>query len=102
MGYMGGEKNANWKGGIGPLRHREMGRIEYKEWRGKVFERDNYQCIMCGKIKTYLQADHIKSWSDYPNLRYDLKNGRTLCMSCHYFVTFGREMPQGIKWGKFI
>jgi 5-methylcytosine-specific restriction endonuclease McrA len=56
----------------------------YKTWRKSVFERDNYTCQYpkC-KRRGYVQAHHIKRWADYPLLRYDLKNGITLCRRCH-------------------
>jgi 5-methylcytosine-specific restriction endonuclease McrA len=28
-------------------------------------------------------ADHIKPWCKHPELRYDLNNGRTLCVECY-------------------
>lgn len=47
-----------------------------------------------------LQVDRIKSWSIYPDLRFDQNNCRTLCSKCHYKITYGREMPNDIKsWG---
>jgi len=60
-----------------------LGRTEYKTWRKLVFERDDYTCQMCKKRGVVLQADHIKSWTFYPDLRYELSNGRTLCVDCH-------------------
>lgn len=30
-----------------------------------------------------IEADHIKPWAYYPDLRYELDNGRTLCLKCH-------------------
>lgn len=97
-GFMAGEKHYNWKGGSGTFRHQEMGRTKYAEWRKAIFERDNYTCVECSE-KGYIQADHIKSWAKYPELRYELDNGRTLCMNCHYAKTFNRPMPKGLKWG---
>jgi hypothetical protein len=64
-----------------------------------VFKRDNYTCQMCGQYNGNLQVDHIKSWSKHPELRFELENCRTLCMACHYYLTFKRKMPEGIVWG---
>jgi len=64
-------------------RVKDMGRLEYRLWRQGVFERDNYTCQHCGKVGYKLAADHIKPYSTHPELRYDIDNGRTLCMSCH-------------------
>lgn len=64
-----------------------------------VFERDNYTCQMCGSGGD-LQVDHIQSWSEYIELRFSMDNCRTLCVKCHYKITFGKPMPKNIKgWG---
>ena len=57
--------------------------MEYKLWRKAVFERDNYTCIWCGYKGNKLQADHIKPFADYPELRFAIDNGRALCVDCH-------------------
>lgn len=57
---------------------------EYKTWRKNVFQRDNYTCVKCGDDKGgNLEADHIKDFALYPELRLDINNGRTLCKNCH-------------------
>ena len=56
---------------------------EAKEWRKAVFERDNYTCQYCKVRGGYLEADHIKPFAFFPELRFVLSNGRTLCRKCH-------------------
>lgn len=58
-------------------------RPEYIAWRKAVFERDNYTCQMCSQRGGELQADHIKPFAFFPELRTELSNGRTLCKDCH-------------------
>lgn len=66
---------------------------KYKNWRISVFKRDNYTCVFCGQIGGKLNADHIKPFSIYKEFRYDLDNGRTLCLNCHYKTdTYGSKM----------
>jgi len=82
--FMRGDRSTNWKGGIAYPRNLVMARSEYKEWRKKVFERDNFTCQKCGDdIGGNLQAHHIKKFSKHPELRYDVNNGVTLCTTCH-------------------
>jgi len=72
-----------WKGGVTSKNRIIRGSFEYKQWREAVFKRDDYTCQHCGDRGVYLQADHIKPFALYPELRLDLNNGRTLCLPCH-------------------
>ena len=70
-----------------------------KEMQMKVFERDDFTCQICGERGGDLQVDHIQSWAGYPELRFEMDNCRTVCMACHYYLTFKRKLPKGVKWG---
>lgn len=90
-----GVKSHFWRGGVSKKNRTEraniMVSVEYKIWRRAVFERDKYQCIWGGKVHgNKLQADHIKSFAYFPELRFAIDNGRTLCEDCHRKTdTFG-------------
>jgi hypothetical protein len=61
---------------------------EYTTWRTQVFRRDKFTCVFCGARNgngksVILNADHIKPVAEYPNLIYEVENGRTLCHECH-------------------
>ena len=73
----------NWKGGISTQNHIIRHSLEYRLWRIAVFERDNYTCIWCFTRGGELNADHIKPFAYYPELRFAIDNGRTLCVACH-------------------
>lgn len=62
----------------------------YTKWRKSIYERDDYTCQICHKRGVRIQADHIKPFAWYPELRFELSNGRTLCVDCHRMTpTYG-------------
>lgn len=79
-----GEKAPSWKGGITPINKSIRNSPKYKVWRTKVYKRDDYTCQNCGikGLKT-LQVHHLKSFSEYPKLRFIMPNAITLCLNCH-------------------
>lgn len=84
MPHISGENHWNWKGGN---LHGTRGWIQRK-FRNAVLERDNYRCVLCGESEKDLIADHIKPWAEYPELRGDVDNGRTLCVDCNREQTY--------------
>jgi len=93
-----GEKAPNWKGGITPENLKIRGRIELRLWREAVFTRDNWICQKCqirsgmGKA-VILHSHHVKNFAQYPELRFAINNGITLCKNCHmeFHNKYGRE-----------
>lgn len=55
---------------------------KYRIWKKEVFRLDNNKCARCGS-KYKLAAHHILSWEERPDLRFEVKNGLTLCCVCH-------------------
>ena len=81
--YKVGEKSNNWQGGLTKESIRIRRLAKYKNWRKSVFKRDDYTCQECGQHGGYLTGHHIKSFAYYPELRFELDNGLTLCELCH-------------------
>ena len=84
--WIKGKHPIAWNKGLGKgirtERMKEMDGWRYIQWRRKVFQRDNYICQKCRQKGGKLIADHIKMWLLYPELRYNINNGQTLCKDC--------------------
>jgi hypothetical protein len=56
----------------------------YVGWRRAVWLRDNFKCKTANpNCAGRIEAHHILAWRDYPELRYQVNNGITLCHSHH-------------------
>ncbi len=66
-----------WAGG-----QNERMNPEANKWRKAVFERDKFYCRRCHSRRK-LEAHHIYPFGQYPERRWDLANGVTLCRECH-------------------
>lgn len=67
-------------------RSRGLGSQRQAVWAGAVRKRDDFTCRHCGKHGGDLHAHHVQTWKDAPDLRFDVDNGLTLCIPCHYKV----------------
>jgi hypothetical protein len=57
---------------------------QYKYWMINVKNRDGWQCKINNEdCFGRLEARHILSWKEYPELRYNIDNGITLCKHHH-------------------
>jgi len=66
-------------------------------WRTKVYNRDHYRCVLCGRGNCRIAPHHILPKSLLPKLKYHVSNGATLCSRCHR-KTFKREL----QWVEII
>ena len=81
-----GEKHANYNANLTDeerLKARDV--WENVLWRRDVFAKDAYTCVVCGDAKGgNLEAHHLNGWADFPESRFDVGNGVTLCEKCHH------------------
>lgn len=82
-----GENHWKWRGGVTTEHTKIRMSIEYRLWREAVFARDNWTCQECGIKGGELHPHHIKPFALYPELRFAIDNGQTLCVVCHLVVT---------------
>jgi len=92
-----GKNSRNWKGGKTDLTRCIHSLSNYKEWRTKIFIRDNWTCQNCHLVGVYLEPHHIKSLKEIIKdnkiknsadaIRckelWNVDNGITLCKECH-------------------
>ena len=86
-----GEDHWNWKGGVTKQSEKERKSVEYKEWRKRCFERDEFTCQCCGTHGGDLRAHHLNNFAEHDDLKYDISNGLTMCKKCHreFHVKYG-------------
>lgn len=110
-----GERNSHWRGGITPLYKSIRENAMYASWRDSVYVRDGYKCIKCGdKQGGNLLAHHIKLFSTIikeENIKklddispksqlWDIKNGITVCISCHKKLHKHLKLVKNLKNSK--
>jgi len=86
--YFSGPNNPGWRGGITPEHKKVRWSQKYKDFREEIFKRDNYTCNDCGRKRkpgdrVVINVHHIKSFSEYKELRFVKSNVVTLCKECH-------------------
>ena len=76
-----GVASPTWKGGVTPERQAEYSRPQVRLFLRSIRERD-IVCVHC-QDSGRLHVHHIKSFAEYPELRYDASNCVSLCVVCH-------------------
>lgn len=95
--FKNGKDHPFWKNGITSLSNLIRHGLEYKNWRDKIYRKDSFTCQICNKYceKGNIIAHPKKSFTDYPELRFDVDNGITLCRGCHLKIHRGEEKTNG-------
>lgn len=94
-----GERNPNWIPDRTKLKRARDGRRESDsaghDWSLSIKKRDNWECqITNEECSGKVESHHILNWIDYPGLRYELKNGITLC---HFHHPRGRKSEERLQ-----
>lgn len=76
----------------------DRNRTASKTWRKAVYARDGYSCRKCGHHGGDLNAHHLGAYDVFPEVRFDVSNGVTLCATCHVMFHsvygFGGNTPE--------
>lgn len=79
-----GSRSHLWKHGLSSEnRAKRRQSAKSRIWRLDVFARDEYTCQLCLGRGGKLAAHHLYSWAEYVDLRFDVHNGLTVCVSHH-------------------
>lgn len=84
--YNSGEKHPQWIAARTLVRRSDKKHLDsrYKQWMREVKNRDGWKCKMSNDdCSGCLEAHHICRWQDFPELRYEVNNGITLCHFHH-------------------
>lgn len=74
--------------------HKDRGGSYSRDWGKNIKARDGWKCKLSDtNCKGRMESHHILSWKDYPELRYDINNGITLC---HHHHPRTREAEQAM------
>lgn len=94
----------SYRGGLTETNQKIRTSIEYRLWRENVFKRDGFKCLECGDDRGgNLEAHHMKPFSIFPELRFEVSNGKTLCKSCHRKTdTWGYNVLTGSRRKRVI
>lgn len=82
--FYSGPRHYAWNPNREEVKRNERNDPEYKQWRMKVWIRDNFKCRIANQdCDGRIEAHHILGWSEYVELRYEVNNGITLCHAHH-------------------
>jgi hypothetical protein len=100
-----GPNNPNWRPDLTEEeRARKRNPHKNKLWRVAVYERDDFTCQICFQRGGKIEAHHLNSYSAFPDQRFDVDNGTTLCKGCHrrFHNKYGRRNNTVAQFQEFL
>lgn len=83
-GFNLGQKHYRWNPDREAVRRDLRNDPVYKQWSRSVKNRDHWKCKINNEdCNGKVVAHHILSWAKFPELRYEVNNGITLCHAHH-------------------
>ena len=78
---------------------RTANRKALAEWSKEVRNRDGNKCVVCGKTE-YIQAHHLIPKERFPQYKFIIDNGLSLCPTCHKYgnFSFHRHPIWSVLW----
>lgn len=92
-----GPDNPMWK----PNSRRNNRRGKHGSWARAVISRDGGKCQRCGATEG-LHAHHIKPFAEFPELRWELSNGLTVCGPCHWAIHNPASNANAVNSGNIL
>ena len=101
---MRGENGPGWIDGRTSTNITIRSSIESHLWREAVFSRDGWTCLKCKTIGNKLCSHHILNFAQYPELRFAIDNGITLCDKCHkeFHIQYGKKNNNQEQINQFL
>lgn len=90
--FRNGKEHPFWRTGEYISNNQIRRSYQYVVWQKSIYKRDDYTCQICGdRGGKNLRANHIKTFAEYPELRFIISNGITICSDCDYLWVLRRE-----------
>lgn len=80
----------------------ELNSTRLRKWAKACRLRDGNTCQMCGRVGGPIQVHHVYPKSLYPKKAYELRNGVSLCFTCHKGVVHSGDTFRLGNWRFFV